>query len=116
MSRRAPWCILAPDFVDCGEEISHAEHEQRTLTEFDTTCNQLPEPLRGIVPALLEPGESLKLSLEFFATKRTGDLVARISSDTDRICNFLSEANGSRSPSPRLGRTLARSCETIPIW
>jgi len=32
-----------------------------------------------------------KLSLEFFGTKRTGDLVARISSDTDRICNFLSD-------------------------
>ena len=32
-----------------------------------------------------------KLSLEFFGAKRTGDLVARISSDTDRICNFLSD-------------------------
>ena len=32
-----------------------------------------------------------KLSLEYFGTKRTGDLVARISSDTDRICNFLSD-------------------------
>lgn len=33
-----------------------------------------------------------KLSLEFFGAKRTGDLVARISSDTDRICNFLSDS------------------------
>ncbi len=31
-----------------------------------------------------------KLSLEFFGGKRTGDLMARISSDTDRLCNFLS--------------------------
>lgn len=32
-----------------------------------------------------------RLSLDFFGAKRTGDLVARISSDTDRICNFLSD-------------------------
>ena len=31
-----------------------------------------------------------KLSLEYFGGKRTGDLIARVSSDTDRICNFLS--------------------------
>lgn len=31
------------------------------------------------------------LSLEFFGGKRTGDLIARISSDTDRICAFLSD-------------------------
>ena len=31
-----------------------------------------------------------RLSLEFFGGKRTGDLISRISSDTDRICNFLS--------------------------
>ncbi|RPI77522.1 MAG: hypothetical protein EHM42_13740, partial [Planctomycetaceae bacterium] len=31
-----------------------------------------------------------QLSLDFFSAKRTGDLVARISSDTDRICSFLS--------------------------
>ena len=43
-----------------AKKVSHAGHEQHTLTEFDTTCNQLPEPLRGIVPALLEPGESLR--------------------------------------------------------
>lgn len=30
------------------------------------------------------------LSLEYFGGKRTGDLMSRISSDTDRICNFLS--------------------------
>jgi ATP-binding cassette subfamily B protein len=30
------------------------------------------------------------LSLEFFGGKRTGDLISRVSSDTDRICNFLS--------------------------
>ena len=30
------------------------------------------------------------LSLEFFGGKRTGDLIARISTDTDRICYFLS--------------------------
>ncbi len=32
-----------------------------------------------------------KLSLDYFSAKRTGDLVSRISSDTDRICNFLSD-------------------------
>ncbi len=32
----------------------------------------------------------LRLSMEFFGGKRTGDLMSRISSDTDRICNFLS--------------------------
>jgi ATP-binding cassette subfamily B protein len=32
-----------------------------------------------------------KLSLDYFSTKRTGDLVARISNDTDRICSFLSD-------------------------
>jgi len=31
-----------------------------------------------------------RLSLEFFGGKRTGDLMARVSTDTDRICNFLS--------------------------
>ncbi|HUY32224.1 MAG TPA: ABC transporter ATP-binding protein [Pirellulales bacterium] len=31
-----------------------------------------------------------RLSLEFFGGKRTGDLMSRVSSDTDRICNFLS--------------------------
>jgi ATP-binding cassette subfamily B protein len=33
----------------------------------------------------------LRLSLEYFGGKRTGDLIARISSDTDRICTFLSD-------------------------
>lgn len=32
----------------------------------------------------------LRLSLEYFGGKRTGDLIARVSSDTDRICYFLS--------------------------
>jgi ATP-binding cassette subfamily B protein len=31
-----------------------------------------------------------RLSLEYYGGKRTGDLIARLSSDTDRICNFLS--------------------------
>lgn len=31
-----------------------------------------------------------RLSLEYYGAKRTGDLIARLSSDTDRICNFLS--------------------------
>lgn len=29
------------------------------------------------------------LSVDFHSSKRTGDLIARLSSDTDRICNFL---------------------------
>ena len=32
----------------------------------------------------------LKLSLEYFGGKRTGDLITRIGSETDRICLFLS--------------------------
>lgn len=32
-----------------------------------------------------------KLSLEFFGGRRTGDLISRISNDTERICNFLSD-------------------------
>jgi len=35
-------------------------------------------------------GHLQRLSLEFFGGKRTGDLMSRIGSDTDRICNFLS--------------------------
>ena len=31
------------------------------------------------------------LSLDFFTARRTGDLISRISSDTDRICYFLSD-------------------------
>ncbi len=31
-----------------------------------------------------------KLSLEFFGGKRTGDLISRVSNDTQRICDFLS--------------------------
>jgi ATP-binding cassette subfamily B protein len=31
-----------------------------------------------------------RLSLEYFGGKRTGDLIARVSSDTERLCNFLS--------------------------
>ena len=32
-----------------------------------------------------------KLSLEYFGGKRTGDLMSRISSDSDRLCQFLSD-------------------------
>ncbi len=35
-------------------------------------------------------GHLQKLSLEFYGGRRTGDLISRISSDTDRLCNFLS--------------------------
>jgi ATP-binding cassette subfamily B protein len=31
-----------------------------------------------------------KLSLEYFGGKRTGDLIARVKNDTERLCNFLS--------------------------
>jgi ATP-binding cassette subfamily B protein len=31
-----------------------------------------------------------RLSLDYFSDKRTGDLIARVSTDTDRICFFLS--------------------------
>jgi ATP-binding cassette subfamily B protein len=32
-----------------------------------------------------------KLSLEYFGGKRTGDLIARISTDTEHLCSFLSD-------------------------
>jgi ATP-binding cassette, subfamily B, bacterial len=35
-------------------------------------------------------GHLHSLSLEFFGGKRTGDLISRVSDDTDRICYFLS--------------------------
>ncbi len=35
-------------------------------------------------------GHMQSLSLEFFGGKRTGDLISRISTDSDRICYFLS--------------------------
>jgi len=35
-------------------------------------------------------GRLHRLSLEYFSEKRTGDLIARVSTDTDRICYFLS--------------------------
>src|SRR5581483_6536126 len=31
-----------------------------------------------------------RLSLEFFNSKRTGDLITRVSTDSDRICNYIS--------------------------
>lgn len=36
-------------------------------------------------------GHLQSLSLDYFSAKRTGDLISRISSDTDRICVFLSD-------------------------
>jgi len=36
-------------------------------------------------------GHLLRLSLDYFSKKRTGDLIARISSDTDRICSYLAD-------------------------
>lgn len=35
-------------------------------------------------------GHLHRLSLEYFSEKRTGDLIARVSTDTDRICSYLS--------------------------
>jgi len=32
----------------------------------------------------------LRLSVDFFGGKRTGDLMSRVSSDTERLCNYLS--------------------------
>ncbi|MGE0609141.1 MAG: ABC transporter ATP-binding protein [Pirellulales bacterium] len=37
-------------------------------------------------------GHLQQLSLEYFGGKRTGDLIARISTDTDRICSFISDS------------------------
>jgi ATP-binding cassette, subfamily B, bacterial len=33
-----------------------------------------------------------RLSLEYFGAKRTGDLMSRINTDSDRLCNFLSDS------------------------
>jgi ATP-binding cassette subfamily B protein len=46
---------------------------------------QISADLRNATYAHLQ-----KLSLEFFGGKRTGDLISRISNDTQRICDFLS--------------------------
>ena len=54
MAQEKLWCILA------AKKPPRTGYEQRTLTELDTTCNQLPEPLRGMVQAVLLPGESLR--------------------------------------------------------
>ena len=35
-------------------------------------------------------GHMLRLSVDFFGGKRTGDLMSRVSSDTERLCNYLS--------------------------
>ncbi len=35
-------------------------------------------------------GHLLRLSVEFFGGKRTGDLISRVGSDTERLCNYLS--------------------------
>jgi ATP-binding cassette subfamily B protein len=46
---------------------------------------QVSADLRNVTYAHLQ-----RLSLEFFGGKRTGDLISRVGSDTDRICSFLS--------------------------
>ncbi len=46
---------------------------------------QISSDLRNATYAHLQ-----RLSLEFFGGRRTGDLISRIGSDSDRICNFLS--------------------------
>ena len=35
-------------------------------------------------------GHLVRQSLEYFSEKRTGDLISRVSSDTDRLCNYIS--------------------------
>lgn len=50
-----------------------------------TASEQISADLRNETYAHLQ-----RLSLEFFGGKRTGDLISRVGSDTDRICSFLS--------------------------
>lgn len=52
---------------------------------LSTASEQIAGDLRNDTYAHLQ-----RLSLEFFGGKRTGDLISRIGSDTDRICSFLS--------------------------
>ena len=56
MSQGKPWCILDPNSSTVAKKTPRAGNEQRTLTESDATCNQLPEPLRGMVQAVLAAG------------------------------------------------------------
>lgn len=56
----------------------------RNLVMFRTS-EQISADLRDETYSHLQ-----KLSLEFFGGQRTGDLISRVSSDTDRICSFLS--------------------------
>lgn len=50
-----------------------------------TVSEQISSDLRNRIYEHLQ-----KLSLEFFGGRRTGDLISRVSSDTERICDFLS--------------------------
>lgn len=52
---------------------------------LSTVSEKVSADLRSLTYSHLQ-----KLSLEYFGGKRTGDLIARISTDTDRICYFLS--------------------------
>lgn len=61
-------------FLDCGRLYVMARISERVSAE-----------LRVHTYAHMQ-----RLSLEFFGGKRTGDLIARVSNDTERICNFLS--------------------------
>ena len=56
---------VGPNFVDRGEEPTpmgaEAAHLDRIRHNLQPApCNQLSEPLRGIVQNLIEPGESLR--------------------------------------------------------
>ncbi len=50
-----------------------------------TVSEQISSDLRNRIYEHLQ-----SLSLEFFGGRRTGDLISRVSSDTERICDFLS--------------------------
>ena len=54
-------------------------------TSWPASANGISADLRARTYAHLQ-----RLSLEFFGGKRTGDLIARIGNDTERLCNFLS--------------------------
>ena len=79
--RLVPWLIVALLF---SALLSWSLAWAKTYA-LASVSEQVSADLRNATYSHLQ-----KLSLEFFGGKRTGDLISRISSDTQRICDFLS--------------------------
>ncbi len=79
--RLVPWLLVA---LLLSALLSWALAWAKTYS-LASVSEHISADLRNATYAHLQ-----KLSLEFFGGKRTGDLISRISSDTQRICDFLS--------------------------